>query len=170
MFFKKQPPPKKSIPGWVQLATPIIFALFMAMATFIGNGFSEDLKELKSTVKEVDDRKVDNTTLQLMIKNQAILIQQQKEEAARQREEDSKKFEKIQQTQTEALKQIQTIQMQRVYTPIEPQVVTKGSSSISTKEVLTPEEFDRYINMKPDVQVKYKRYLEKIGKDVSGLP
>lgn len=169
--FKKQPPPpKKSVPGWVQLATPIIFAIFLGMITFIGNGFSEDIKEIKSQVKEVDERKVDNQTLQLMIKNQAILIQQQKEEAEHKRQEDSKKFEQLQQTQSETLKQLQMIQIQRAYTPIEPEIVSKGSSSISTKEALTPEEFDKYINLKPEVQVKYKRYLEKIGKDVSGLP
>ena len=166
-IFKKQPPPKKTVPGWVQLAIPIVFAIFMAMGGFIGSGFSEDIKELKGSVKEVDEKKVDNETLQLMIKNQSILIQQQKEEAERKREEDAKKFERLQQTQAETLKQLQMIQIQKVYTPTEPKIVSSGSSS---KSSLTPEEFDKYINMKPEVQIKYKRYLEKIGKDVSALP
>ena len=161
-------PSKKTLSFWVNLAVPIVFAIFMGMASFIGNGFSEDIKEIKGQIKEVDNSKVDNETLQLMIKNQAILIEHQKEESQRKIEEDAKKFEQIQQTQNETLKQLQLIQMQRYSKPIS--VGAPPSSTIPEKDPLTPEEFDTYIKMEPEVQVKYKRYLEKIGKDISGLP
>ncbi len=39
-----------------------------------------------------------------------------------------------------------------------------------SKVVLTPEEFETYMALKPEVRIKYKKYLENIGKDVSGLP
>ncbi len=45
--------------------------------------------------------------------------------------------------------------------------------SINTERsgaILTPEEFTQYIEMTPEKRVKYKKYLESTGKDVSGLP
>jgi len=37
------------------------------------------------------------------------------------------------------------------------------------KKVLTPEQFEKYLTMPPEVQVKYKKYLEAIGYDISGM-
>jgi hypothetical protein len=175
-IFKRTPPPppKKGVPTWVvQLITPLLFALFMALATFIGSGFSEDIKDLKTQVSQVDAEKVDNKTLQLMIKNQELLIKHQQEEAERQREIDAEKFEEIQRTQTQTLERIEAIQAPQAVrvAPVTPVIVPKAKTKQThSGEVLTPEEFEKYLNMDPDIQIKYKRYLEKIGKDVSGLP
>jgi len=174
------PPPPSKIPGWVSLLTPVIMAIILGLGAFIGNSFSETIKEVKAKVESVDKEKVDNQTLQLMLKNQEILIKQQKEEADRQREEDAKKFEAIQQTQSETLKRIETIQREKTARPVvvaPPANLSIGgkadapaSNSQSKGEALSPEEFEKYMSMEPDIRIKYKRYLQKIGKDVSGLP
>lgn len=160
-------PKKKTFAFWVNISVPIIFAIFIGLISFIGNGFSEDIKEIKGQIKEVDNTKVDNETLQLMIKNQSILIEQQKEDAAHKREEDTKKFEQIQKTQTETLKQLQYIQMDRTRNPRSSSTVINQNSE---KAVLTPEEFNTYMNMHPEIKIKYKIYLQSLGKDVSSLP
>ena len=38
------------------------------------------------------------------------------------------------------------------------------------KIVLTPEEFNTYMNLSTERRVAYKKYLENAGKDVRGLP
>jgi hypothetical protein len=38
------------------------------------------------------------------------------------------------------------------------------------KPVLTPEQFEKYLSMKPEIKVKYKKYLESRGYDIEGLP
>ena len=171
------PPPPSKIPAWVQLVTPVIMAIILGLGAFIGNSFSETSKEVKAKVESVDKEKVDNQTLQLMLKNQEILIKQQKEEADRQREEDAKKFEAIQQTQSKTLERIETIQKEQqvrpkavVLPPANLSIGGKADAPTSRGVALTPEEFEKYLSLEPDVRVKYKRYLQKIGKDVSGLP
>jgi hypothetical protein len=38
------------------------------------------------------------------------------------------------------------------------------------KQVLTPEQFEKYLSLKPEVRVEYKKYLQQRGFDTSGLP
>jgi len=174
MFFKKTPPPPppKKMPSWVPLLTPIIFAIFIGLVTFIGNGFSEDIREVKEQVKVVEQKKVDNKTLQLMIQKQEMLIQHQRDEAEKQRALDSKKFEDIQRTQSKTLDRIEAIQApQKLIVQPQPVPVEKTKRLPSSSScTLTPDEFERYMNMKPDIQIKYKIYLERKGRDVSDLP
>ena len=165
--FKKEPPPPPSprVPAWVvQMITPLIMAIVLGLVAFIGNGFTEDLKELKNQVIEVDKTKVDNKTLKLLIENQNIIIQHQQEEAAKQRQENAEKFEIIQRTQTKTLERIEAIQAPRRV------IVEPTYESTNIGDALTPEEFERYMKMDPEVQKKYKKYLQERGKDVSGLP
>lgn len=156
-------------------------AVILGLGAFIGNSFSETIKEVKAKVESVDEKKVDNNTLQLMLKNQEILIKQQKEEADRQREEDAKKFEAIQETQSKTLERIETIQKEKsaprpvVMSPpanlsIGGKADAPAAKSQSRAARLTPEEFEKYMSLKPEVRAKYKKYLQSTGKDVSGLP
>ena len=64
VWFRREPPPpppKSKIPGWVGIATPIIFAVILGLLGIVYNGLAEEVKE-----------KVDNKTLQLMIEKQEI--------------------------------------------------------------------------------------------------
>lgn len=53
---------------------------------------------------------------------------------------------------------------QTISTPKNMKVVT------GAKIVLTPEEFNTYMNLSTERRVAYKKYLENAGKDVRGLP
>lgn len=160
------PPPPKSRAWIVQLITPIVFAIIVGLAGLVFTGLKENVGALASDLKD----KVDNKTLQLMIEKQDMIIQHQREEADRQRQEDSKKFEQIQRTQSKTLDRIEAIQapkglMMKSAAP-PPKIVRENPSG----DILTPDEFEKYIMMDPRVREKYKQYLQSKGKDVSGLP
>ena len=151
-------------------------AVIIGLIALVYNTMAADLKEVETKVEKVDEKKVDNKTLQLMLKNQKMMIEQQKEEAERQREEDAKKFEQIQQTQQKTLERIE--QQQRVAPPKEFRVKSNSenvreerseAARTQHKRTLTPEQFERYLLMKPEIQEKYKKYLESRGYDVEGL-
>lgn len=42
--------------------------------------------------------------------------------------------------------------------------------TVRVKVILTPDEFEKYMNMTSESRVAYKKYLENTGKDVRGLP
>ena len=46
----------------------------------------------------------------------------------------------------------------------------KSDTIVKPKVALTPTEFTQYMNMTPERRVAYKKYLERMGKNVSGLP
>lgn len=166
IFKKKEPPPPQpKVPAWViQLITPIMMTIVLGLVAFIGNGFTESLKDVKTQVEKVDERKVDNDTLRLMIENQNIVIQHQQQEAEKQRQDDAKKFDEIQKTQTKTLERIEAVQTQRAVNYKEPEKFELE------KDLLTPEEFEIYMQMQAEVRKKYKQYLEQKGRDVSCLP
>lgn len=168
-IFKKDPPPPPKSKAWiVQLITPIVFAIIVGLAGLVFTGLKENVGALASDLKD----KVDNKTLQLMIEKQDMVIQHQREEAEKQRQMDAEKFQMIQQTQTKTLERIEAIQVPQrlsIGTSLNPSIITK-SSKIKTDDALTPEEFERYMKMDPEIQIKYKKYLQEKGRDVSGLP
>ena len=89
MFWKKEPP-KPKIPQWAAISVPIVFAVMIGLIGLVYNTMAADIKDVKTNVEKVEEKKVDNTTLQLMLKNQALMIKQQKEQADRQRQEEEK--------------------------------------------------------------------------------
>ena len=50
-----------------------------------------------------------------------------------------------------------------------PNATIKKVEPKSSKPVLSPEQFEKYMQMKPEIQAKYKKYLESRGYDVEGL-
>lgn len=63
-WFKKDPPPKKSMPHWVSLVTPIIFGIIIGLLTVVYNGLANDVEKIEQKMEQ----KVDNETLQMQIK------------------------------------------------------------------------------------------------------
>lgn len=114
----------------------IITTFVLGPIGIIYNSMSEDL-----------EKKVDNQTLQLMLKNQQVLIEQNKEEAKKQREEDAKKFESLQKSQQETLQIIQKIQLKEVV----PQAVKRVEQS-----ALTPEVIKYYFSLPKDKQEDFR--------------
>jgi hypothetical protein len=74
------PPPPSKAPGWIQMLTPIIFSIIIGLAAFSFNGYRSHaemrMDENKAKIEKLAEQKVDNQTMQLMIKLQEV---QQKE-------------------------------------------------------------------------------------------
>lgn len=155
MLIFKRKEPEKPKPFYVRqpIATVAVILTIIGMFVLgpvgiIYNGMTEELKH-----------KVDNQTLQLMLKNQQTLIEQNKAEAERKREEDAKKFEELQRTQQRTLETIQNLQMQR---PAQTQ-----QSPVSTSQpVVTKEVFEYYLTLTPD----QKRAFKKLSPAFQVLP
>ena len=90
-WFKQSPPPpiieSGKVPGWVQLIVPIVFTIIVGLAALSFNGYKshakmidESLQQEITRIKDIDikhleDTKVDNLTMQLMIKYQQKQIE-----------------------------------------------------------------------------------------------
>lgn len=85
-------------------------------------------------------KKADNQTV-------IMLMQQQKEN-------DDRQWQEIRENRNQKLTQ---------------EVMVEKKIKIN-KPTLTPEQFEKYISMSPEVQSKYKNYLQNLGFDITGLP
>jgi hypothetical protein len=144
MFWKRQPPPPP-----IYKKRPI--ATFAVILSFVGmfvlgpigaiyNGLTEELKT-----------KANNETILLYMK-------QQKENDDRQ----WKEIERNRQQQVQVMQPPQTVRIQPAAVP--PNVIQKP------KLILTPEQFEKILKLKPEIRTIYKKYLESKGFDVSGIP
>lgn len=89
-FSKKEPPPpppSSKVPEWVQLAVPIIFAIILGLITYSFNGYKSHaemrMDENKEEIDKLKEQKVDNQTMQLMIKLQEQQIKSSDEKIKR---------------------------------------------------------------------------------------
>jgi hypothetical protein len=153
MFWRKPPPPPKpKIPQWVSVVTPIIFAVIAALAGLVYTSMAEEIKNVKESVEKVEQKKVDNQVLKLMIEKDRQALQTQQE---RNKEQDKAIIENQRAIQQLLIRSPKNLVIKR---------------QVDNKKVLPPELFEKYITMKPEIQEKYKLYLEKKGYDVSQLP
>lgn len=141
-IFKKPLPPPEPIYKRQPLATLAVILTLVSIFVLgpvgiIFNGMSDELKQ-----------KVDNQTLQLMLQNQQILIEQNKKEAEKKREDDTKKFEELQRTQRQTLQTIQNLQNQIQAAPVQKQV---------PQVTITKEIFEYYISLPPDKKIEFKK-------------
>jgi len=182
------PPPKK----WFQQPALILTIVAMFVLGPVGviyNSMSEELKDVRSKVEAVEKEKVDNENLK-------ETLNELKEQRKEQTKSDKEQNESIQTNQM-AIKEI--LIRQEVMEPKEVRIKQPAAKKKSTvkmapkkteaarasgntmsrdsakklqvrdKRVLTPEMFERYLEMKPEIQAKYKRYLKSRGYDVEGL-
>ena len=73
-----------------------------------------------------------------------------------------------------AIKELLTRQQMMLQTPKNltitgPNATIKKVEPEEKKHILTPEQFEKYLNMPPEMQAKYKKYLESRGYDVDGM-
>jgi len=151
-FRKPEPPPKK----WY--AQPALILTIVAMFVLgpvgvIYNGMSEELK-----------KKVDNSTLQLMIEKDREALQRQGDALKQKQIKDEKQDAAIVENQ-------KTLIMLRQQTVIiKPQAESRMISNKDVKKKpLPPDFFEKYFKLSPDIQAKYKKYLESRGYDTEGL-
>jgi len=146
IFHKEPPPPPPPIYKRQPIASAAVVLTFIGMFVLgpIGAIYKGMTEELKG--------KADNKTV-------ILLIEQIKENDKRQWEEIQKNRE-------------QSIQAPKNMSVETNEVQNKSNMNVRVekKVTLTPQEFEKYMSLAPDVRVKYKKYLESTGKDVSGLP
>jgi len=71
-----------------------------------------------------------------------------------------------------AIKELLTRQQMLIEAPKNLKITSPNATikkAEPSKPVLTPEQFEKYMQMKPEIQAKYKKYLESRGYDVEGL-
>jgi len=143
-LFRQPPPPPKPFYKKQPIATAtfvfmMVCTLVLGPVGVIYKGMSEELKQ-----------KVDNKTLMLMIEKDRDALKRHEIEN---KDQDSAILENQ--------KAIRDILMQKQALPVQMQL---------QKKTLTPEMFTQYYTMKDaDIKLKYKKYLEGKGYDVSGL-
>jgi ABC-type lipoprotein release transport system permease subunit len=156
-IFRKPPPPPPPIYKRQPIATAAVILTLIGMFVLgpvgvIYNGMSEELK-----------KKVDNSTLQLMIEKDREALKRQDEALKKKNEKDEKQDQAIVENQKTL---IMLRQQAIIAQPSNMKIVKKNKVE---KKPLPPEIFEKYILMKPEIQVKYKKYLESRGYDIEGL-
>lgn len=167
-FFRKQPslppPPiyKRKPIATVAVILTIVATFVLGPVGVIYNSMSEELKNVRSKVEVVQKEKVDNTILKEALNDL-------KEERRDRNKKAEKRDDAIQQNQ-QAIQKI--LIRQELAAPKGLKLMGKSIQVDTKKEktTLTPQQFEKYLSMSPEVRVKYKKYLKETGNDVSNLP
>lgn len=144
-FFKQPPPPpepfyKKSPLATAALIFTMVCTLVLGPVGVIYKSMSEELKQ-----------KVDNRTLMLMIEKDR--------DALKRHETENQNQDKAIIENQKAIRDI--LMKQQIIKPVQSQI---------QKKPLTPEMFTQYYTIKDkEIKLKYKKYLQGKGYDVSGL-
>ena len=149
------------------LVFTIVGTLILGPVGYLWNGMAEDLK-----------KKVDNTTLQLM-------IQKDREALARHTEDIKERELKDEKQDTAILENQKTLiiyqQALKAPTSLKAKMLpnvgilkknttpTNDSAVIYNKKPIPPELFAKYLELPEDIQIKYKKYLHAKGYDTAGL-
>jgi len=86
-WFKKEPPPKKSLPAWMNLITPVIFGIIIGLLSIVYNGLAHDVEKIEQKMEQ----KVDNETLQMQIK----YLKEKDDDADEYRKKTDQRLEKL---------------------------------------------------------------------------
>lgn len=141
-WFKKEPPPppKSKIPGWVNLVTPVIFAIIIGLLSIVYNGLAHDVEKIEQKMEQ----KVDNETLQMQIE----YLKEKDGEAEEYRKKTDARLEKL----IIEMQQMKYQQQANQAPPsIEPQVAP------TTGNVITTEEYNFYMSLTPEQKEAYKK-------------
>lgn len=147
------PPPRK----WYQQPAIILTIVAMFVLGPVGviyNGMTEELK-----------KKVDNTTLQLMITKDREALKRQSDEL----KEKEKKDEKQDAAIIENQKTLIMLRQQNVAISTPKNMEISKEIKKVEKKPLPPDFFEKFIKLDPEIQAKYKKYLEARGYDTDGL-
>ena len=152
---KTLPPPPKPFYIKQPIATVAVILTMIGMFVlgpigYLWNGMAEELK-----------KKVDNQTLQLMIQKDREALMRQSEALKEKERIDQQQDTAIIENQKTLILYQQALKMSK--TIIQPKNVELN------KKPIPPELFVKFLKLDAEVQVKYKKYLEHKGYDISGL-
>ena len=147
MWIFRKPKPKYN---FTTILIPIIATIILGMSAYIVKGMDSEIKE-----------KASNESGQAAI-NALRHDSEQRDKRSEQRDNRIEfLYEKVLELKQNSQQIAPTVSSEE-----QPKTKAKQKSEIH----LSPEEFTMYMKMEPDIRIKYKKYLESIGKDVSNLP
>lgn len=162
-LFRKKPPIYKRQP----IATAAVILTLVGMFVlgpvgYLWNGMAEELKSVRTKVEVVQKEKVDNENLKATLNE----LKEQRKETREALKDQNKSI----QTNQMAIEKI--LLRHELESPKGFGLKSTGKSDAVSKSkvALTPTEFNNYMDMTAERRVSYKKYLERTGKDVSGLP
>jgi hypothetical protein len=141
MFWRKPPPQPIYKRRPIATAAVILTMVGMFVLGPVGAIYDSMSEELK--------KKADYDTVILILKQQ--------------KEKDDRQWEEIKNNRQQA-----TISAPKSVQITGPAAIMNRKVEVK-KRVLTPEQFEKYITMSPEIQAKYKRYLKSRGFDTEGL-
>jgi hypothetical protein len=153
------------------IITPVIFGIILGLMSIVWNGMAADLKHAEEQIEEIQKEKATNADVKEALHELKTQTKEQNDA--------------IQQNQL-AIKELLIRQEIEKKAPVNLRIKGKSDGEPTTtpvvkreaktvivekeKKVLSPEQFGKYLSLKPEIKVKYKAYLEKRGYDVSDLP
>lgn len=143
-IFKRKPPPKSKMQIWGPVFIPILAIIILGLIGLVFNSVIDAQKALAAEVKKIEEKKVDNTTLKLMIEKQAATSQVQQQRTD----------EKFEQQQKSIEKTLDYMQQQQTAKPSIPGNFNFGASKSSR---LSPKEFKQYMTLTPEQKRAFKK-------------
>ena len=139
-WFRKDPPPKKTMPPWVSLITPVIFAVIIGLLSIVYNGLANDVEK----IEEKMEQKVDNETLQMQIK----YLKEKDDEVEEYRKKTDTRLEKL-------IIEMQQMKYQNQGT--QPNVTAPVPQVEPQSNVITPEQYKFFMSLTPEQQENYRK-------------
>ena len=164
-FYRRQPV------ATAALIVTLFATLIIGPSKYIAQGMDAKIEKNSTNIESIQKEKATNEN----VKDALIELKEQRKESAIANKEQNKSI----QTNQQAIQGI-LIRQKIIKAPsgfniktepvIKKKVITEENIVVKSKVALTPEQFEKYLSMAPDVRAKYKTYLKEIGKNVSMLP
>lgn len=172
MFQKPPPPPppfyRRQPVATAALVVTLFSVLIIGPTQYIASGMDKKIDANAKRIVDIEKEKATNEN----VKGAIIELKEQRKEQAEANKEQNKSI----QTNQIAIEKI-LIRQEVISAPsgfgikekADTASVKKNTITEVKKRILTPEQFERYMTMTPEIQEKYKLYLEKKGYDTEGL-
>ncbi len=153
----RQPPPPIPIYQRKPIATISVVLVMIGMFVLAPIGVIYD--SMSEEIKTIKAEKASRETIQQMLINQEILIKQNKEEG----KERDVKNEKQDTAILENQKTLIELRVNKL------RIIKAEPKKVIKKKPIPPVLFEKYLLLKPEIQIKYKKYLGNKGYDTEGL-
>jgi len=175
MFRQPPPPPPPFYKARPVATAGLVFTLFVTLIVgptqYIARGMDAKIEKNSTNIESIQKEKATNET----VKDTLMELKEQRKEQASANKEQNRSI----QTNQIAIEKI-LIRQEIIKAPSGFGIKAEGKSDspkternvmveAKPKKILTPEQFEKYMTMAPELQEKYKRYLRHKGYDTEGL-
>ncbi len=171
--FRQPPPPPPFYKARPVATAGLIFTLFATLVIgptqYIARGMDKKIEKNSTNIESIQKEKATNEN----VKGALVELKEQRKEQAVANKEQNRSI----QTNQIAIEKI-LIRQEIIKAPSGFAIKTEGKADSpktikvvkKPKAVLTPIEFQNYMDMPAARRIQYRKYLERAGKDVSNLP